>query len=77
MSQTAKRVQELSHPLLYKPSKEGEYAALTLARLYARPDCAIGLQTFLDWVRSELDKQDNQDDGLEETFVSDRLREAP
>lgn len=70
LSRTATRVQEVCHPLLYKPSKEGEYAALALARLYARPDCKFALKPFLGWIRSELDKQDTQDDGLEAIFVS-------
>jgi hypothetical protein len=71
ISRTATKVQDLCYPLLYKPSKEGEYAALALARLYARPDCRNGLQPFLAWIRSELEKQDGQDDGLEAIFVSE------
>jgi hypothetical protein len=69
-SQTAVRVEILCRPLLYKPSKEGEYAALTLAKLYARPDCMAGLNPCLEWVRGELDKKDDQHDGLEAIFVS-------
>jgi hypothetical protein len=44
----------LAVPLLFRPGKEGAYAALVLARLYSREDAAPGLPGFLDWAGQEL-----------------------
>jgi hypothetical protein len=44
----------LAAPLLFRPGKEGAYAALVLARLYSREDAAPGLPGFLDWAGQEL-----------------------
>jgi hypothetical protein len=70
LSQTARRVETLCRPLLYKPSKEGEYAALTLAKLYARPDCITGLEPYLVWTRNDLDVRQDQFDGTAAIYVS-------
>lgn len=50
----------LSVPLLYRPGKEGAYAALVLARLYSREDAAPGLPGFLDWAGQELKEGDRE-----------------
>lgn len=70
LSQTAEQVKEICYPLLYKPSKEGEYAALVLAKLFTRPDCIQGLSPFLEWVHAELDGKSQEFDSLEAIFVS-------
>ena len=44
----------LAVSLLFRPGKEGAYAALVLARLYSREDAAPGLPGFLDWAGQEL-----------------------
>lgn len=44
----------LAIPLLYRPGKEGAYAAFVLARLYSREDAASGLAGFLDWAGEEI-----------------------
>jgi len=44
----------LAVPLLFRPGKEGAYAALVLARLYSREDAAPGLPGFLDWAGQEF-----------------------
>lgn len=69
---TADQVRGICQPLLYKPSKEGEYAALTLARLFARPDCLKNLGGFLNWVEEELQSHEGDDAGLTAIFVSFR-----
>lgn len=50
----ARQVILLAAPLLYRPGKEGAYAALVLARLYSREDAAPGLPGFLDWTEQEI-----------------------
>lgn len=50
----AVRVTILAVPLLHRPGREGEYAALVLARLLARDDAVQGLPGFLDWAAAEL-----------------------
>jgi hypothetical protein len=70
LSQTARRVETICRPLLHKPSKEGEYAALTLAKLYARPDCIVGLRSYLLWTKNDLDVRPDQFDGNAAIYVS-------
>lgn len=53
-SDLAARVILLVLPLLRRPGREGEYAALVLARLFARDDAVQGLPGFLDWAGTEL-----------------------
>lgn len=53
-SHLAVRVILLALPLLHRPGREGEYAALVLARLFARDDAVQGLPGFLDWAAGEL-----------------------
>ncbi|GMK59904.1 hypothetical protein CspeluHIS016_0901210 [Cutaneotrichosporon spelunceum] len=53
-SDLAARVIILALPLLSRPGREGEYAALVLARLFARDDAVQGLRGFLDWAGAEL-----------------------
>ncbi|CAK9785549.1 ARM repeat-containing protein [Cutaneotrichosporon oleaginosum] len=53
-SDLAARVVLLALPLLHRPGREGEYAALVLARLFARDDAVQGLPGFLDWAGAEL-----------------------
>lgn len=53
-SDLAVRVTLLSLPLLHRPGREGAYAALVLARLFAREDAVQGLPGFLDWASAEL-----------------------
>ncbi|KAK4685879.1 tubulin-specific chaperone D, partial [Tremellales sp. Uapishka_1] len=53
-SELAERVTLLSIPLLSRPGKEGSYAALVLARLFAREDAVQGLPGFLAWSGQEI-----------------------
>lgn len=53
-SDLAARVILLALPLLNRPGREGEYAALVLARLFARDDAVQGLPGFLSWAAAEL-----------------------
>jgi hypothetical protein len=69
LSRTAIRVESVCQALLYKPSKEGEYAALVLARLYARPDCTKGLQPFLSLMKLELERTNGEYDEMEAIYV--------
>ncbi|WWC58144.1 uncharacterized protein I303_100679 [Kwoniella dejecticola CBS 10117] len=66
----AKQVILLSTPLLYKPGKEGAYAALVIARLYSREDASRGLEGFLEWSNKEMD--DNEREG-ETHFITSIL----
>lgn len=50
----AVRVTLLALPLLHRPGRDGAYAALVLARLFARDDAVQGLPGFLDWASAEL-----------------------
>lgn len=59
-SHLAQQVVLLAVPLLYRPGKEGAYAALALARLYSREDAAAGLQGFLDWAGKELQEGERE-----------------
>jgi len=53
-SDLAVRVTLLALPLLHRPGREGSYAALVLARLFARDDAVQGLPGFLSWAGAEL-----------------------
>lgn len=53
-SDLAVRVTLLALPLLHSPGREGGYAALVLARLFARHDAAQGLPGFVEWAGAEL-----------------------
>jgi hypothetical protein len=53
-SDLAVRVTLLALPLLHRPGREGTYAALVLARLFARDDAAQSLPGFLSWAGAEL-----------------------
>lgn len=53
-SDLAARVIVLALALLQRPGREGEYAALVLARLLARDDAVQGLPGFLSWAAAEL-----------------------
>jgi hypothetical protein len=47
-------------PLLYRPGKEGAYAAFALARVFSREDAAPGLPGFLDWAGAEIQEGDRE-----------------
>jgi len=59
LSQTARRVETICRP-----------AALTLAKLYARPDCIVGLRSYLLWTKNDLDVRPDQFDGNAAIYVS-------
>lgn len=65
------RILTIGKTALSTPSKEGEYAALVLARLFARTDGVDSMDGFLGWVAGRL----GADDGLEDeaVFVSSLL----
>jgi hypothetical protein len=50
----------LAIPLLYRPGKEGAYAAYVLARLFSREDAASGLPGFLDWAGAEIQEGERE-----------------
>lgn len=60
MADLAVRVTLLAVPLLHRPGREGEYAALVLARLLARDDAVQGLQGFFDWAAAELQEGERE-----------------
>ncbi|ORY25084.1 armadillo-type protein [Naematelia encephala] len=53
-AELARKVVLLTLPVLDRPGKEGAFAGLVLARLFAREDCVQGLAGFLDWAAAEL-----------------------
>lgn len=69
-SDLAARVVLLALPLLHRPGREGEYAALVLARLFARDDAVQGLPGFLDWAGAELSDGERE---REANFVTSLL----
>ncbi|BEJ12462.1 hypothetical protein CspHIS471_0209220 [Cutaneotrichosporon sp. HIS471] len=69
-SHLAARVILLVLPLLNRPGREGEYAALVLARLFARDDAVHGLPGFLDWAGAELSDGERE---REANFVTSLL----
>lgn len=59
LSRTAHGALRVSIPLLFASGKEGEYAALILARLMGRRDVADALEPVLAWIGREA--QDGQE----------------
>ena len=49
-------------PLLHQPGKEGTYAALILARLYARSDAARGLEPFFEYLGSDIEDGERENE---------------
>ncbi|ORX34799.1 armadillo-type protein [Kockovaella imperatae] len=70
VSDTARDITLLTLPLLHRPGKEGSYAALALARLFARSDGVIGLSGFLSWAGKELEEGERES---EANFVASLL----
>jgi hypothetical protein len=53
------RVLAIGKRTLFVPSKEGEYAALVLARLFARSDGVNEMDGFFEWVDEQLQSNDS------------------
>lgn len=68
-ARTAQQALRISAPLLFAAGKEGEFAALILARLMGRGDVKGGLEPVLEWIGREA--QEGQE--RQSIFVSRRV----
>lgn len=58
------RVLAIGKRALGVPSKEGEYAAIALARLFARSDGVAEMERFLGWTGERLDARGAEGDAV-------------